>query len=90
MIKKELIDVVYKTNICSTKKNVSLIISYIFNIIKENIILDKKFSYPGFGSFSVRRRKAREGRDPRTGNKIMINASKTIYFRPSKTFKREL
>lgn len=44
----------------------------------------------GFGSFTVSKRKARMGRNPRTGAKIQIKASKTVRFRAGKAFKTTL
>jgi len=44
----------------------------------------------GFGTFSVRKRKARSGRNPRTGEKIQIKASKALGFKPGKGLKDAL
>ena len=44
----------------------------------------------GFGSFKVVERSAREGRNPRTGEKIHIPASKTVKFTPGKGFKQRV
>jgi len=41
----------------------------------------------GFGTFSVRKRAARDGRNPQTGETIKIKASRSVAFKPSKTFK---
>jgi len=51
---------------------------------------DKRFTYPGFGTWTVRTRKARKGRNPQTGAVINIPASKTIGFRPSPELKQSL
>jgi len=47
-------------------------------------------SIAGFGSFKVVERKARKGRNPRTGQEIQIPASKAVKFTPSKTLKETL
>ena len=44
----------------------------------------------GFGSFKVSERRAREGRNPRTGEKINIPASKSVKFTPGKAFKERV
>ncbi|NVM22751.1 MAG: HU family DNA-binding protein [Desulfobacterales bacterium] len=44
----------------------------------------------GFGSFEVVKRAAREGRNPRTGEKIKIPASKSVKFTPGKVFKQRV
>jgi len=41
----------------------------------------------GFGTFSLTRRAARTARNPRTGEAVMVPASKTLHFKPSKKFK---
>ena len=44
----------------------------------------------GFGSFTVRKRKSRKGRNPQTGETITIKASKTVAFRPGKDLKASI
>ena len=44
----------------------------------------------GFGTFSVRERASRSGRNPRTGEMLEIKASKTVGFKPGKTLKERL
>ncbi len=51
---------------------------------------DMKVQLVGFGSFSVKTRKARAGRNPQTGETIQIKASKTVGFTPGKAWKDEL
>ena len=52
--------------------------------------IQQRFAYPEFGIWTVRTRKARNGRNPRTGAPIRIKASKTVSFRPAKSFKTKL
>jgi DNA-binding protein HU-beta len=51
---------------------------------------DKRFQMPGFGTFSVRSRKARKGRNPQTGAVINIKASRTVGFKPAPNLKKGL
>ena len=51
---------------------------------------DKRFQVPGFGTFSIRSRKARKGRNPQTGAEIAIKASKTVGFKPAPSLKKGL
>lgn len=62
----------------------------IFTVLSKGIKKDKRFTYPGFGTFTVRSRKARKGRNPQTGESISIPASKTVGFKPSPDFKTSL
>jgi len=50
----------------------------------------ESISFVGFGSFKVVERAAREGRNPSTGEKIQIPASKTVKFTPSKSLKERV
>ena len=56
----------------------------LFKTIGKSIKKEGRFAYPGFGTWTVRSRKARKGRNPQTGAEIKIKASKTVGFKPSK------
>ncbi len=92
MTKDELIETVMKT--CNgnglTKRLTTDILNNAFATMGKAIKKDKRFSYPGFGTFTVRKRKARTGRNPQTGEIIKINASKTVGFKPSPKLKESL
>jgi DNA-binding protein HU-beta len=91
MTKAELIELVAKnTNGELSKKASGEIIDTLFEAVAKSIKKEKKFSYPGFRTFTVRARKARTGVNPRTGEQIKIKASKTVGFKPAKAFKETL
>jgi len=90
MTKTELVDFVCKNHSGLTKKAGAEIIDTIFDAMQHSIKANEKFSYPGFGTFVVRSRKARTGRDPRSGATIKIKASRTVGFRPARAFKEQL
>ena len=90
MTKTELVDFVCKNQDGLTKKAGADIIDAVFDAVQKSIKADEKFSYPGFGTFVVRSRKARTGRNPRTGEEIKIKASRTVGFRPARAFKDQL
>ena len=90
MTKAELIDQVWETNQHMTKRGVSDVIDAAFDLLSKGIKKDGRFTYPGFGTWSVRKHKARTGRNPRTGEEIKIKASKTVGFRPAPIFKDKL
>ena len=73
-----------------TKKQTGELVDIVFNVLGEAIRKDDRFTYPGFGTFTVKERKAREGRNPRTGDPIQIPASKTVSFKPAPKFKDSL
>ena len=92
MTKNELIATVMKS--CKdddlTKRLTGDIIDNAFGAISKSIKKDKRFSFPDFGTFTVRNRKARKGRNPQTGKEIKIKASKSVGFKPSPKLKGSL
>jgi DNA-binding protein HU-beta len=56
--------------------------------IKKALKNDEKITLIGFGSFSVAKRKARTGRNPKTGEPIEIPASRSVKFKPSEKLKQ--
>lgn len=89
MTKAELIEAI-QAHTDASKKTTGDIIDAVFENVKKSIMKDGRFSYPGFGTFNVRERKARTGRNPRTGSAINIAASKTVSFKPAPAFKDSL
>jgi DNA-binding protein HU-beta len=51
--------------------------------IEETLVSGESMSLKGFGTFSVREREAREGRNPRTGEKMTVDARRIAKFKPS-------
>ncbi|MEE2961379.1 MAG: HU family DNA-binding protein [Myxococcota bacterium] len=91
MTKAELIEKLQKKAGDSvTKKALGEVVDNVFENISVAIKKEKRFSYPGFGTFVVRTRKARKGRNPQTGEIIKIKASKSVGFRPAKALKDRL
>ena len=93
MTKGELVTAVQKGCDCGcdlSKKAIEGIIDTTFENIVKAIKKNKRFSYPDFGTFTVRKRKARIGRNPQTGAKLKIKASKTVGFNPAPTLKTSL
>ncbi len=89
MTKSELIEAICEKNDLS-KKAGGEIVDSLFATLQETIMAEGKFAYPGFGTFTVRTRKARTGIDPRTRQQIQIKESRTVGFKPAKAFKEKL
>ena len=70
-----------------TKKDAEKAVKAVFNVISEGLTQDDKIQIIGFGTFEVRQRKAREGRNPRNNEPIQIEASKTPAFKAGKQLK---
>ena len=91
MTKAELIEKLHKNFDGElTKRTIGELIDGVFENVSVSIKKEKRFSYPGFGTFVVRTRKARKGRNPQTGAEIKIKASKTVGFKPAPTLKNSL
>ncbi|MBN1946479.1 MAG: HU family DNA-binding protein [Bradymonadales bacterium] len=91
MTKAELIDAVKAAGPDKmTKKDTAAIVEAVFDTLRGAITKDGRFSYPGFGTFTVKHRKARDGRNPRTGAPIQIPESKTVSFKPAPAFREAL
>ncbi|MFH1727362.1 MAG: HU family DNA-binding protein [Pseudomonadota bacterium] len=92
MTKAELINKIYEENYDRgvTKVIVEEIVDSCFTTLAKSIKKDKRFTYPGFGTWTLKNRKARMGRNPQTGEEIKIKASKTVTFKPSSRYKDTL
>ena len=89
MTKAELIDTIARST-DQPKKQVASTLDLAFEQIARSIRKDKRFWVPGFGTFSVRRRRARPGYNPRTQSPMTIPAARTIGFRPAPKLKKGL
>ena len=92
MTKAGLIDEVVKTRPSTdlSKKVAGELVDAVFAAIGKAIQTDDRFSYPGFGTFTVKNRAARKGHNPQTGAAIRIKASKTVGFKPAPSLKKSL
>ncbi|NLP37348.1 MAG: HU family DNA-binding protein [Firmicutes bacterium] len=89
MNKSELISVVAeKTGM--TKKDTEKVVNSVFEGISESLAKGDKVQIIGFGTFEVRERKAREGRNPATGEPITIPAAKVPVFKAGKALKESV
>jgi DNA-binding protein HU-beta len=85
--KAELIETVCKRT-KMTKREATAAVDATLDAIKRGT--KRGVTLAGFGSFSVSNRKARLGRNPRTGEEIKIKASKSVRFKPGKAYKSAL
>jgi DNA-binding protein HU-beta len=89
MNKAELINAVAdKTGF--TKKDSDAVISSVFDVIADSLAKGDKVQLVGFGSFEVKQREARVGRNPKTKEQINIPASKSPVFKPGKALKESV
>jgi DNA-binding protein HU-beta len=88
MNKADLISEVAK--VVNTKKDAQAAVNCVFKCIPKAMKKGSPVTIAGFGSFKVTKRKARKGRNPKTGAEIKIKASKAPKFVASKTLKNFL
>jgi integration host factor subunit beta len=88
MTKAELIEEVAKVA-SLTKKETELIVNTVFDNITDALGKGDKVELRGFGSFRIRRRDSRTGRNPKTGAGVVVPAKRVPHFKPGKEL-REL
>ena len=87
--KADIVDeIANKTGV--SKKQAADAFEVIINSITKSLKKGDRVQLPGFGSFSVSRRDARQGRNPATGETIQIKASKSVRFKMGKDLKDTL
>ena len=86
MTKAELVDEVARV-VGLTKKQAETIVNIVFDSIVESLRAGQKIELRGFGSFRLRSRKSRTGRNPKTGEKVEVPSKKIPYFKPGKELK---
>lgn len=74
----------------ATKRQAEDSVAAVLDSIATGVRKDQKVQIIGFGTFEVKNRAARMGRNPKTGEAMQINASKSVGFKPSSTLKKSL
>lgn len=67
-----------------TRKDVERVVTAVFESIEESLAAGDRVSLVGFGTFEVRQRAARTGRNPQTGEEIRIEAARVPVFKPGR------
>ena len=86
LTKKDLVNLIYMQLGFSKKISENLIDDF-FQTIIENLIKEKMLKLSKFGTFSIRKKKSRLGRNPKTKEEKMIAQRNVVLFKPSKEFK---
>ena len=89
LTKKDLVNLVYMQVGFSKKISVNLIEEF-FSLIISNLIKEKKVKISKFGTFSIKLKKSRLGRNPKTKEEKKISERKVVLFKASKEFKEFL
>lgn len=86
MTKADLVEEVSKVTEL-TRKDAEVIVDTLFESVIKALREGDKLEVRGFGSFRVRQRNSRVGRNPKTGEKVEVPAKRVPYFKPSKELK---
>jgi integration host factor subunit beta len=86
MTKAELVEEVSRVSDLS-KKHSELIVETVFKSIIDALHRGEKIELRGFGSFRLRQRESRKGRNPKTGDKVDVPPKRVPYFKPGKELK---
>lgn len=89
MTKAELVSMVAE-KVSLKKKDVEKAVNAVFSSIQETMAKGEKAQFIGFGTFEVKKRKARKGRNPQTGKMIDIPATVVPVFKAGKSLKAKI
>ena len=85
LTKKDIVNLVYMQ--LGFSKQISESLIEFFSLIISNLIKEKKIKISKFGTFSIRKKKSRIGRNPKTREEKQISERNVVLFKPSKEFK---
>ena len=72
------------------RKHAEIVVLAVFDSITEALHRDDKIELRGFGSFRVRRRRSRQGRNPKTGDRVEVPEKRIPYFKPGKELRERI
>jgi len=84
MTKAELVDKIAEKKPGLTRKQVEVIVNTVLDGIKDALSREDKVEIRGFGSFRIRHRRAKEGRNPKTGETVSVPPKKVPFFKAGK------
>ncbi len=87
MTKADLVERIYE-KVGFSKKEATDVVESIFEIMKNRLEQGEKVKISGFGNFVVNTKRSRKGRNPQTGQEIVISGRRVLTFRPSQVLKR--
>ena len=90
MTKADIIERVYEKVGGFSKKEAAEIVEAVFQVMKQSLSSNEKIKISGFGNFVVRHKKERMGRNPQTGQPIVIAPRSVLNFKPSQVLKNAL
>ena len=90
MIRSELVTALAHANPHLPHKDIERLVATVFDSIIAALADGRRVELRGFGAFSTRARQARTGRNPRTGDRVPVEAKHVPYFKPGKELRERL
>lgn len=90
MTKADIVQVLYDRLGGFSKKEAADLVDLVFESMKQTLARGEKIKISGFGNFEVREKNARPGRNPQTGDEILIDAHAALTFKPSNILRSAL
>ena len=87
MTKADIVEGVYERLGGFSKKEAAAIVETILDVIKDSLVAGEKVKISSFGSFTVRAKRQRMGRNPKTGRPLQITARRVLTFKPSQVLR---
>ena len=86
MTKADIARIVYERHGGISNREAARLVEIIFESIKSKLGSGEKVQITGFGTFVIRQKRERRGRNPQTGEEMLIKPRRAVVFRPSKLF----
>ncbi|MCM2258330.1 MAG: integration host factor subunit alpha [Vicinamibacteria bacterium] len=86
MTKADIARIVYERHGGISNREAARLVEQIFETVKSRLSAGEKVQITGFGTFLVRQKRERRGRNPQTGEEMVIKSRRSVVFRPSKLF----
>jgi integration host factor subunit alpha len=89
MTKADIVETIYG-KVGFSRKESAEIVDLVFDLMKETLEGGEKIKISGFGNFIIREKRSRKGRNPQTGEEILISARRVLTFKPSQVLRKAL
>jgi len=87
---KEKLSIQLQTQLGMSKREAQQTVNRLFEIMKDTLSRGENLLISGFGKFSVRQKRARQGRNPRTKKEMILAARKVVVFKTSGVLRRRI
>jgi len=89
MTKADIVEIIHEKIGFGTKESTE-IVEQVFEIIQETLESGEKVKIPGFGNFNIHSKRPRKGRNPKTGEELVISERTVVIFKPSRLLRKAL